>query len=147
MKKQKCCYLSCLWSQVQRDTPDPGNSQTLGRLLTKHNHVKLNRDSNCFLPVDSKECINSASVEKYVARRGAQLVSIGIPTICWKTFPAKTTKKLSTRNSGILIILKRDSCLYGYNNYWKSVEFTIWKMCSFRVRALVSDTLPSIVLL
>ena len=26
---------------------------------------------------------------------------IGIPTICWKTFPAKTTKMLSTRNSSI----------------------------------------------
>ena len=24
------------------------------------------------------------------ARRGAQFVPIGIPTICWKTFPAKT---------------------------------------------------------
>ena len=26
------------------------------------------------------------------ARRGAQFVPIGIPIICWKTFPAKTTK-------------------------------------------------------
>ena len=29
------------------------------------------------------------------ARRGAQSVPIGIPTICLKTFPAKTTKMLS----------------------------------------------------
>ena len=38
------------------------------------------------------------------ARRGAQFVPIGLPTICWKTFPAKTTKMLSTRNSSILMM-------------------------------------------
>ena len=35
-KKQKCCSLSCLWSQVQRDTCGQVNSQTLGGLWTKH---------------------------------------------------------------------------------------------------------------
>ena len=35
-KKHKCCSRSCLWSQVQRDTFGPGNSQTLGCLWTKH---------------------------------------------------------------------------------------------------------------
>ena len=35
-KKQKCCSRSCLWSQVQRDTSGPSNSQTLGCLWTKH---------------------------------------------------------------------------------------------------------------
>ena len=38
------------------------------------------------------------------ARRRAQFVPIGMPIICWKTFPAKTTKMLSTRNSSILIM-------------------------------------------
>ena len=36
--------------------------------------------------------------------RGAQFVPIGMPTVCWKTFPAKTTKILSTRNSSILMM-------------------------------------------
>ena len=35
-RKQKRCSLSCLWSQVQRDTSGPDNSQTLGCLWTKH---------------------------------------------------------------------------------------------------------------
>ena len=38
------------------------------------------------------------------SRRGAQFASIGMPTVCWKTFPAKTTKILSTRNSSILMV-------------------------------------------
>ena len=29
---------------------------------------------------------------KMSARSGAQFVPIGMPTVCWKTFPAKTTK-------------------------------------------------------
>ena len=64
-------------------------------------YVKLNWDANRFLPAESKDCMNSASYEyrNMSARRGAQFVPIGIPTICWKTFPAKTTKMLSTRNS------------------------------------------------
>ena len=36
--------------------------------------------------------------------RGAQFVPIGMPTVCWKTFPAKTTIILSTRNSSILMM-------------------------------------------
>ena len=41
-------------------------------------------------------------VKKYgQAGRGAQFVPIGIPTICWRTFPAKTSIMLSTRNSSI----------------------------------------------
>ena len=38
------------------------------------------------------------------ATSGAQFVPIGMPTVCWKTFPAKTTKILSTRNSSILMM-------------------------------------------
>ena len=50
--------------------------------------------------------MQSASYEyrKMSARSGAQFVLIGMPTVCWKTFPAKTTKILSTRNSSILMM-------------------------------------------
>ena len=37
-------------------------------------------------------------------RRGTPFFPIGIPTICWKTFPAKTKKMLYTRNSSILMM-------------------------------------------
>ena len=50
--------------------------------------------------------MKSASYEyrkKMSARRGAQFVPIGMPTISWKTFLPKTTKMLSTRNSRILM--------------------------------------------
>ena len=42
--------------------------------------------------------MNSALYEyrKRSARRGA---TMGMPTVCWKAFPANTTKILSTRNS------------------------------------------------
>ena len=52
-------------------------------------YVKLNWDANRFLPVESKDCMNSASYEyrKMSARRGAQFVPMGMPIICWKTFP------------------------------------------------------------
>ena len=68
--------------------------------------MKLNRDAKCFFPVESKDCMKSASYEyrKMSARSGAQFVPIGMPTVCWKTFPAKTTKILSTRNSSILMM-------------------------------------------
>ena len=62
--------------------------------------------ANRFLPTESKDytCMNSASYEfrNMSAKREAQVVSMGMPIICWKTFPAKTTKMLSTRNSSIL---------------------------------------------
>ena len=69
-------------------------------------YVKLNWDANRFLPAESKDCMKSASYEyrNMSAGRGAQLVPMGMPIICWKTFPAKTTKMLSTRNSRILIM-------------------------------------------
>ena len=69
-------------------------------------YVKLNWDANRFLPAESKDCMNSASYDyrNMSARREAQFVPMGMPTICWKTFPAKTTKMLSTKNSSILIM-------------------------------------------
>ena len=65
--------------------------------------MRLTRDAKCFFPVESKDCMKSPSYEyrKMSARRGAQFVPT---TVCWKTFPAKTTKILSTRNSSILMM-------------------------------------------
>ena len=50
--------------------------------------------------------MKSASYEyrQISARRGAQFMPIGMPTICWKTFTPKTTKMLSTRNSSMLMM-------------------------------------------
>ena len=50
--------------------------------------------------------MNSASYEyrKMLARRGAQFVHIEMPNVCRRTFPANTTKILSTRNSSILMM-------------------------------------------
>ena len=64
-------------------------------------YVKLNLDANRFLPVESKDCMNSASYEyrNMSARRGAQFVPMGMPIICWKTFPAKKCCQLETRAS------------------------------------------------
>ena len=55
--------------------------------------------------------MNSASYEyrDMSPRRMAHFVPIGMPTICWKTFPPKTTKILSTRNK---FILKLSSSVY-----------------------------------
>ena len=68
--------------------------------------VRLNRDTKCFFPVESKDCMKSTSYEyrQMSARSGAQFVPIGMPEDCWKTFPAKTTKILSARNSSILMM-------------------------------------------
>ena len=38
------------------------------------------------------------------ARRGAQSVPIGMPTVCWKTLPPKTMNMLLTRNSSMLVM-------------------------------------------
>ena len=59
-----------------------------------------------FLSAESKDYINSASHEyrNMSARRGPHFAPIGIPNICSNTFPAKTTKMLSTRNSSILMM-------------------------------------------
>ena len=38
------------------------------------------------------------------AMRRAQFVPMGMPIICWKTFPVKTTTMFSTRNSSIIVM-------------------------------------------
>ena len=77
-------------------------------------YVRLNRDATRFFPVESNDCMKYASYEyrKLSARRGAQFVPIGMPTVCWKTFPAKTTKTLSTRNSSILLMLASEYLVF-----------------------------------
>ena len=61
-----------------------------------YRYVKLNWDADYFFPDESKDCKNSALYEykNMSARRGAQLVPIGMPIICWKTCPPKTTKMM-----------------------------------------------------
>ena len=57
-KKQKWCFLWCPWSQVKQDTSGQDNFRILGCLWTI-----LNRDANCFVPVESKDwnplCMNT----------------------------------------------------------------------------------------
>ena len=111
-RKQRCCSQSCLWSQAQRNTFDPDNSQSLGYWLTiRHRCICMwSWTEMLIFFLSSWEqrlyCMNSASYEyrNMSARRGAQFVPIGMSTICWKTFPPKTTKLLSTRNSSMIMM-------------------------------------------
>ena len=86
-KKQKCCYLSCLRSQVQRDTSDPGIILRLwvvyGQNIVDVPILVCDIEQRCQLfPAGwEQRLINSASLISS-ARRGEQLVTIGIPTIC-----------------------------------------------------------------
>ena len=88
------CSLSYLWSQVQRDTSGTGNSKNswlfMNRTSSNYLYVRLNRAANfsCRLRAKSKKHSASHEQSNMSARRGAQLVPIGIPTICWKTIPA-----------------------------------------------------------
>ena len=101
-KKRKWCslYIVSLISTSGLD-----NFQIMGCLWTIHHRCTCKWDWS-FFPVERKDCMNSASYEyrKMSARRRAQFVPIGMPTVCWKTFPAKTTKILSTRNPSILMM-------------------------------------------
>ena len=108
-KKQKWLYLWFPWSQVQQDTSGPDNFQILGCLWTIHHRCTCNWDWTEMLtvsfPLRTKTMrFNLYEYRKMSARRGAQFVPIGMPTVCWKNFPAKTTKILSTRNSSILMM-------------------------------------------
>ena len=74
-------------------------------------YVKLKWDVSCLLSFESKDCSHSASCEyrNMSVRRGAKSVAVGMPTICVKTFPPKTMKILSTRNTSMLM---RSSSVY-----------------------------------
>ena len=52
-KRQKCCRLLYLWSQVQQDTSSPRSSHSW--LFIMYMYVKSKRDANCFLAVKSKD--------------------------------------------------------------------------------------------
>ena len=85
-RKQRCCSLSCFWSQVQRNTSDADKSQNLGYWLTiRHRCIMMWSwtEMLTFFPVESKDCMKSASYEyrKMSARRGAQFVPIGMQTL------------------------------------------------------------------
>ena len=92
-RKQRCCSLSCFWSQVQRDTSDPDNSQNLGYWMTvRHRCICMwswTEMLTFFSQLREKTVWSPLrmSTEKISARRGAQFVPIRMPTICWKTFP------------------------------------------------------------
>ena len=108
-KKQKSCSLWCLRFQVQQDTSGPDNFRILGCLWTIHHRCTCKWDwtemLNVSFPLRAKIVWRkkSASYEyRKMSARGAQFVPIGMPTVCWKTFPAKTMKILSTRNSSKL---------------------------------------------
>ena len=108
-KKQKCCSLLFLWSQVQWYSSGPCYSQTLGCLSTSIIEVVKSEIEPIYqlFPSVWKQRLYKFCfiwIEKYVGYKRAKLVTIGIPTICWKFFPAKATKMLSTRNSGILMM-------------------------------------------
>ena len=96
-RTQRCCSLSYFWSQVQRDTSDPDNSKNLGYWLT----IRLRcicmwswTEMLTFSFQLRAKTMKSASYEytKMSARRGAQFVPIGMPTICWKPFPQRPRK-------------------------------------------------------
>ena len=102
-----CCSLSCLWFRVQQHTSGLHDFQILGCLCTiigvPGNEIE---PKVCIFLTESKGCMNSASYEhrQMSARGGEQVVPMGMPTVCWKTFHAKTTTMLSTRNPSILIM-------------------------------------------
>ena len=48
--------------------------------------------------------VGSYEYRKMLTKGGAQFVLIGMPTVCLKNFPTKTTKILSTRNSNIFMM-------------------------------------------
>ena len=133
-RKQRCCSPSSLWSQPQRDTFDPDSSQNLGNWLTiRHRWICMWSWTEMllfYLPVESKDCINSASYgyRNMSARRGAQFVPIGMPTICWKTFPTKTTKILLTRNSSMLMMSSSEYLFFESECSLTSIKRSIWRL-------------------
>ena len=107
-RKQICCSPSCLWSQAQQDTSEVDHSQNLDYWLAERHrciYMWSWTEIPTFFPAESKNCMNSASCEyrNMSVRRGALPVFafIGMPTICWKTFPQKTTKMFCARNKHV----------------------------------------------
>ena len=84
------CYPSCLWSQTQLYTSYRNNSQSLGYQWTIRHRCIFMWSWTEMLTLYYRQrarTTNSASYEyrNMSARRGAQIVPIGIPTICCET--------------------------------------------------------------
>ena len=91
-------YLRCKWSLICELFNDKTSSMYL--------NVRLNIFASVRLPCLIKFWTNSASY-KYKnrsARSGAQFVPIGIPRVCWKILPPKSTNMLSIRKSITLVM-------------------------------------------
>ena len=85
--------------------------------ITNSKELKINSIRGIFYATtraESKNCMNSALYEyrNLLARRGAQFVPMGMAIFGWKTFPGKTTKMLSTRNSSILMMSSSVNLLF-----------------------------------
>ena len=87
--------------------------------------------------------MNSASYEykNMSARRGAQFVPIGIPTICWKTFSRRRRKFCRLETLDVLLLLvpylsQIFDVLFSFNFYglfmYLSVKCTF--LCNFNVK-------------
>ena len=108
--KQRCCSQSCLLSQAQRNTSDQDNSLNLDySLRIRHRCI----DMWCWILMLTISFWSRAQSEWIPLRmstaicwlgEGEQLVPIWTLTICRNTFPPKTTKMFSTRNSSMLMM-------------------------------------------
>ena len=123
-KKQKLWCLWCLWSQVKQDTSGIYNFRILGCLWTIHHGCTYKWDWTEMLNVSfslrAKIVLNPLRMNTERCQREERHNSypLEMPTVCWKTFPAKTTNILSTRNSSILMM--------------SSSEYLLWESeCSF----------------
>ena len=128
-KKQKWCSLLCPLSQVQQDTSGPDNFRILGCLWTIHHRCTCKWDwtemLNVSFPLRAKTVWNPLRMNTERCRREAGHNSY--PLECrlsaGKTFPAKTTKILSTRNSSILMMSSSEYlCLESECSFTKYVS-------------------------
>ena len=97
--------------------------------------------------------MKSASYEyrKMSARRRAQFVPIGMPTVCWKTFPVKTTKILSTSNSSILMMssseylfLESECSFTKYVSSCLNTKYLYLRLPFLKMKAFLDNTCESV---
>ena len=110
--KQRCCSPSCLWSQVQRDTSDPDNSQNLGYwLIIRHRCICMWSWTEMLIfsfQLRTKTVWIPLRMSTEICRLGEGhnlcplewRLSVGTPP----PSPSKTTKMLSTKNSSMLMM-------------------------------------------
>ena len=85
-------YVKLNWGAKQNGSTEGCSKLKIPETSSEEIGLNIRTLANRFLPAENKDCMNSAS--NMSARRGAQFVSMGMPIICWKTFPAKTTSFL-----------------------------------------------------